>query len=200
MNNSLDTNVLSPTPNGTDVLAPPSSASSALFSFAGVPAPTQGLLMRMFADPRVLTKEEKTRLVTQLEECVALHPKVSNLRVLYGMALSVDLQVQDAMEELAEGVALDPNSFIAHYKMGELWMRLRVCRKAQDHTSYAATLAENMAQAEMARRQAAALRTMLREGVERDGYRTAWFSFSWVRRLWKRKRAESEALATADIS
>ena len=71
------------------------------------------------------------------------------------------------MEELGEAVALDPNSFIAHLKMGELWMRLRVCTKAKNHTHQAALLAQNMAQAEMARRQAATLRTMMREGVER---------------------------------
>ena len=61
----------------------------------------------------------------------------SDLRVVYGMALCVNLEAQEAMEELAEAVSLDPNSFIAHLKMGELWMRLRVCTKAQDHTRYA---------------------------------------------------------------
>ncbi len=50
------------------------------------------------------------------------------------MALCVNLDAQAAMEELAEAVALAPNSFIAHLKMGELWMRLRVCEKAEDHT------------------------------------------------------------------
>jgi hypothetical protein len=155
----------------------------------------------MFADPRVLTRNERAALVTQLQECVALHPKVSDLRVVLGMALSVDLDAQSAMEELAEAVTLDPNSFIAHLKMGELWMRLRVCTKAQDHTSYAASLAQNLAQSEVARRQAATLRTMMREGIERGGYsRTSWLSLGRLRRLWSRNRGEAEELATVDVS
>jgi Tfp pilus assembly protein PilF len=155
----------------------------------------------MFADPRMLEKQERAELVAQLRTCVAQHPKVSELRVLFGMALCVNLDVQSAMEELGEAVTLAPDSFIAHLKMGELWMRLRVCTKAQDHTNYAAKLAENPAQAEMARRQTATLRTMLREGIERPGYnRTSWLSLGRLRRLWTRNRGESEALATVDAS
>ena len=168
MNKTTETNIVRANQNSAEVQ--PAPAMPAPLSLVGVPAHTHGMLLRMFADPLVLAKEEKAEIVKQLRECVALHPKDANLRVVLGMALSVNLDVQQAMEELGEAVALDPNSFIAHMKMGELWMRLRVCTKAQDHTRYAATLAQNMAQAEMARRQATTLRTMLREGVERDGY------------------------------
>jgi tetratricopeptide (TPR) repeat protein len=198
MNNTTETNIMPANQSSTDALAAPVAPSP--LSFAGVPAGTQGLLLRMFADPRVLAKEEKAEIVKQLREAVALQPKISDLRVLLGMALSVNLDPQQAMEELGEAVALDPNSFIAHLKMGELWMRLRVCTKAQDHTHHAAILAQNMAQAEMARRQATTLRTMMREGIERDGYRTPWFSLARVRRLWNRNRGDAESLATVDIS
>lgn len=195
MNNTTETNLVPANQNPTDALIAP-----APLSLAGVSAETHGLLLRMFADPRVLAKEDKADLVKQLRECVALHPKVSDLRVLFGMALSVNLEAQDAMEELGEAVALDPNSFIAHFKMGELWMRLRVCEKAKNHTHQAALLAQNMAQAEMARRQAATLRVMMREGVDRSGYRTPWFSLGRLRRLWSRNRGKADALATADVS
>lgn len=195
MNNTTETNLVPANQNPTDALIAP-----APLSLAGVSAETHGLLLRMFADPRVLAKEEKADLVKQLRGCVALHPKVSDLRVLFGMALSVNLEAQDAMEELGEAVALDPNSFIAHFKMGELWMRLRVCEKAKNHTHQAALLAQNMAQAEMARRQAATLRVMMREGVDRSGYRTPWFSLGRLRRLWSRNRGKADALATADVS
>jgi Tfp pilus assembly protein PilF len=153
----------------------------------------------MFADPRMLGKEEKADLVKQMRDCVAANPKVSDLRVLFGMTLSVNLQVQEAMEELGEAVSINPNSFIAHFKMGELWMRLRVCEKAQNHTHQASLLAQNMAQAEMARRQAATLRVMMREGIERGGYRAPWFSIGRLRRLWHRNREKSESLVTADV-
>ena len=76
-------------------------------------------------------KTERAELVQGLRECVAAHPDVSELRVLFGMALCVDFKVQEAIEELREGVRLAPDSFIAQLKMGELWMRLRVMRKGR---------------------------------------------------------------------
>jgi len=166
---------------------------------ATVPARAQNLLMRMFADPSVLEKSERADLVHELRACVAQHPQVSELRVLLGMAMCVNLEAQAAIEELREAVKLAPNSFIAHLKMGELWMRLRVCRKAEDHTQRAAALAQNLAQSEMARRQATTIRTMLREGIERGGYtRTPWLSLAWLRRLWTRNRTED--LAVVEIN
>jgi hypothetical protein len=168
-----------------------------LLPVVSVPSGTQQVLKRMFADPRLLEKEECASLVAELRQCVTQHPNVSELRVLLGMALCVNLDAQAAMEELGEAVALAPDSFIAHLKAGELWMRLRVMNKAEDHTRQAALLAQNLAQSELARRQAATIRTMRREGIERDGYRTPWLSFGRLRRFWTRKR-HSEELATAD--
>ena len=168
-------------------------------TLAIVPQAAQPLLGRMFANPNALAKEERTALVSHLRECVVLHPKVSELRVLYGMALCVNLDAQEAMEQLSEAVALTPDSYIAHLKMGELWMRLRVCNKAADHTHQAELLAENLAQAELARRQAATIRQMLREGIERGGYmRKSWLALSRLRKLWSRNR--SEELTVAEIS
>jgi hypothetical protein len=194
LNESIETSVA--TDEHLASLIPPASAP---LSLIGVPTEAQGMLMRMFADPRVLAKEEKAELVRRMRECVERNPKVSDLRVLYGMVLSVNLQAQEAMEELGEAVALTPHSFIAHLKMGELWMRLRVCTKAQDHTHQAALLAQNLAQSEMARRQATTLRVMMREGVDRNGYRTPWISLTRLKRLWKRSRSKSDALVAADV-
>ena len=109
----------------TDALA--GIASSPVL--ARIPPNTQSSLLRMFADPYLLEKEERGELVQGLRECVLAHPEVSELRVLYGMALCVNFNVQEAIEELREGVRLAPDSFIAQLKMGELWMRLRVMRK-----------------------------------------------------------------------
>lgn len=173
------------------------AVSSQPLALPFVPVETQVLLRRMFADPRILEKDEKEYLVAQLGECVEQCPKVSELRVLYGMALCVNLEVQDAIEELGEAVSLAPDSYIAHLKMGELWMRLRVMPKAEDHTQRAAQLAQNMAQSELARRQAATIRTMKREGIERDGYRKPWLLFGKLRRFWTRNRGEELAPAEA---
>ena len=176
------------------------SLSGGSVSLSLIPKPAQCPVLRMFADPRVLAKEERADLVKHLRECVAAHPKNSDLRVVFGMALCVNLEVQKAMEQLGEAVSLSPDSYIAHLKAGELWMRLRVMTKAEDHTRQAALLAQNLAQAELARRQAATIRTMRREGIERGGYRTPWLSLGRLKLLWRRYCGKSEALATADVA
>lgn len=164
---------------------------------AKIPEKTQGSLLRMFADPHLLEKADRAELVQALRECVRAHPDVSELRVLFGMALCVDFNVPDAIEELKESVRLAPDSFIAQLKMGELWMRLRVMEKAEEHTHQAALLARNMMQTELARRQAATIRGLLQNGVKRDGpaYKGPWHLVTLVRKLWKRGSAETESLA-----
>jgi hypothetical protein len=154
-------------------------------------------LQRMFRDPRVLEPEERGSLIAQLRQAVALAPHAPEVRVLLGMALCVNLQAQEAMEELRDAVKLDPNCFIARLKFGELLMRLRICTQAAEETRQAQLLASNDVQAEMARRQAAAIRTMLREGIERGGYPAVF------RRLfrWGRKpglQGERPLLASSD--
>lgn len=162
-------------------------------------ANTQNLLLRMFADPYLLEKEDRRSLVDQLRECVDRYPEVSELRVLLGMALCVNLDAQGAIGQLEESVRLAPNSFIAQLKLGELWMRLRAMEKAEEHTRLAGLLAQSLAQSELARRQAATIRTMRREGIERGGYKSPWsFIARPLRRLWSRNR--SEPSVALDIS
>lgn len=138
---------------------------------AGLNAEASRVLVRMFRDPRVLEKQERLDLIAQLRSAVELAPNVPEVRVLLGMALSVDLQAQEAMEQLRDAVNMAPDCFIAHLKFGELLMRLRVCGQAEEETHKAACLASNAAQSDLARRQAATIRTMQREGIERGGYR-----------------------------
>lgn len=166
------------------------SARVSSLALSSITSVTQGLLLRMFADPYMLEKDEKTNLVAQLRECVARFPEVSELRVLLGMALCVNFDVHSAIEELNESVRLAPNSFIAQLKLGELWMRLRVCDKAEEHTRIASLLAQNLAQSELARKQAATLRIMKREGIERGRYKLPFAGVgSLLRRLWARSPA-----------
>jgi len=154
--------------------------------FSGVLASsTSHQLERMFRDPRVLEAVERAELVAQLRSAVLL-----------GMALCVDLQAQQALEELRIAVNQAPGSFIAHLKYGELLMRLRICQRAAEETHKAAQLAANAAQSEMARRQAATIRTMLRDGVERGGYGGV---LSRVFRFPRRSRHDEAAVILAGI-
>jgi hypothetical protein len=77
-------------------------------------------------------------------------------------------------------------------------MRLRVCDKAEHYTRQAALLARTLAQSQLARVQAASIRTMQREGVERGGYVSPWRWLARLRRLKTRLRGRDETLAVAD--
>ena len=178
-----------------------SIASDSTLALGPLPKRERGLLLQMFTDPYLLQKEDRSDLVRNLRACVEANPQSSDLRVVLGMALCVNFEVENAIEELQEGVRLAPDSFIAQLKLGELWMRLRVCPKAEDHTRQAAVLARNHVQSEMARKQAATIRTLLRNGIERSGpsYRGPWHILTLLRKLWKRDQAEVEALAAADV-
>jgi hypothetical protein len=162
-------------------------------ALAHVSTGTRELLLRMFADPHLLEVPERVNLVASLRACVAAHPDSSDLRVLLGMALCVNYEVEDATEELREGVRLAPDSYIAQLKLGELWMRLRVCDKAEEHTRRAALLARNPVQSELARRQAATIRDLVRRGIQRGGRDSAckWQIVASLRELWNRRRPKA---------
>ena len=171
-------------------IAPAAAAPVALPVLLG--RETTNVLERMFRDPRVLEPEERRDLVTQLQNAVELAPNVPEIRVVYGMALCVDLQAQEAMEQMREAARQAPDCFIARLKFGELLMRLRICRQAEEETQKAAELATNAAQSDLARKQAATIRTMLREGIERGGYQGLLARLTPKSR--KAKRSESTPL------
>ena len=150
-------------------LLSPSSAPLSLPTVIGEEANHQ--LQRMFRDPRVLEEHECLDLIAHLRRAVDLAPSVPEVRVLLGMALSVNIEAQEAMEVLREAVEVAPDSFIAHLKFGELLMRLRICNQAAEQTHCAAQLASNPVQSDLARKQAATIRTMMREGIERGGHK-----------------------------
>jgi hypothetical protein len=171
------------------------STQVASLSITSISRETRNLLGQMFSDPYLLEKDARAALVKQLQDHVARHPEVSGLRVLLGMALCVNLDAQGAIEELREAVRLAPDSYIAQLKLGELWMRLRVVDKAEDHTRLAALLAQTSLQSDLARRQAATIRAMLRQGIERGAYKLPLGIMPALRRLWTRRaRRTSVAL------
>lgn len=172
-----------------------SSQAAPLALPAAIPEAARSQLARMFRDPSLLERPERAELVAHLRDAIALQPESAPLRVLLGMALCVNFDGQSAMEELREACRLDPGSFIARLKFGELLMRLRICDQAAEQTQLAVELAANSLQADLARRQAATIRTMQREGIERGGYGKMLQMFGFVRRWSGRSAKESSAVA-----
>jgi hypothetical protein len=173
------------------------SAQVASLSVTSISRETQNLLGQMFSYPYLLEKDARATLVKQLQDHVARHPEVPGLRVLLGMALCVNLDAQAAIEELREAVRLAPDNYIAQLKLGEIWMRLRVIDKAEEHTRLAALLAQTPLQSDLARRQAATIRTMKRQGIERGPYKLPLRIIPALRRLWTRR--ESRTSVALDI-
>lgn len=169
--------------------SPLSETTSSTVLTPFVPMETSRQILRMFRDPRVLEKNELSGLICELQRAVDLAPGVPEVRVLFGMALCVDLQAQQALEQLKIAVEQSPQCFIARLKYGELLMRLRICDRASEETHQAALLAANAAQSELARRQAATIRTMRREGIERGGYK------GLLPRLFPRRKANPQSPA-----
>lgn len=165
--------------NESEVSLIPQSSSLAITDLFPDRISTQ--LTKMFRDPYVLDKEERIELIQQLRDAVALEPYIPELRVVLGMALCVNFEAQSALEEMREAVAIAPDNFLARLKFGELLMRLRVCRQAAEETHAAAQFASNPIQSELARKQAASIRTMRREGIERGGGDGKIISvFDWI--------------------
>lgn len=157
----------------------------------------QSQMTRMFRDPYVLGKEERTELIGELTYMVATRPDLTELRVLLGMTLCVDNNPQAALEVLRKSVEMAPENFLARLKFGELLMRLRICDQAAEHTRQAALLAENPVQSELARRQAATIRIMRREGIERGGYSGM---LSRIAGLLRKRRAEDRTMEITTMS
>lgn len=173
------------------------SSSSLLPLDAVITESTRTQLVRMFRDPSVLDVGERADLVLQLRDAVSLEPQISALRVLLGMALCVNLEVQEGLEELRYAVQLAPDSFLARLKLGELLMRLRICSEAAEQTSAAAMLASSPIQAELARRQRSTIKTMQREGVERGGYHRLISGFGWKKWFAQINRWQSATSAAS---
>lgn len=178
-------------------MAPASGQFTALKFPPVIPEPARIQLLRMFRAPNTLERQERAELAEQLKEAVALEPGVSELRVLLGMALCVNFDGQAALEELREACRLAPDSYIAQLKFGELLMRLRICDQAAEHTAMASELATTALQADLARRQAATIRTMQREGIERGGYGKALNVFRIVRAWFGRGSDDQNAIAVS---
>jgi len=67
--------------------------------------------------------------------------------------------------------------------------------KAEEHTRIASLLSQNLAQADLARKQAATIRTMKRDAIERGGYKSPFGHIvPFLRRVFGRRPENTVAL------
>jgi len=111
-------------------------------------------------DPHNVPREDLALYIRQLEQACLAEPKSAGLRTCLGMAYAMNYEVDKSMESLETAVSIDPNSFWAQLKYGELNYRLRILNRAEEETLKALPLAANRWQLSIARKQLQDIRAL----------------------------------------
>ena len=110
-------------------------------SYPVVRVPADGLP----SEARALFKEGVERLdsgepreaIARFEKAVACAPGFSNGYVGLGIAYAMDSQIYPAMDSFLKASEADPESFYAHFKLAQLFFKLRVPKKGYEEASRA---------------------------------------------------------------
>ena len=120
---------------------------------AGVPA-------FPWRDPQTVPRADLVAYIREVEIACAENPASPVLWTSLGMAHAVNFDVDRAMTALAHACAVDPASFWARLKCGELHYRLRALQPAEQETLAAIDLAADPIQLSIARRQLREIRAL----------------------------------------
>jgi len=114
--------------------------------------------------------------VASLSRCVHLAPEFTAGRVCLGVAYALSSNIYPAIDQLELATRIDPASFAAHFKLAQLYFKLRIPVKGYA----AATQALRCAHSRDERRILAQLLQKERER-EHNGIARPWFfrKFSW---------------------
>jgi hypothetical protein len=118
-------------------------------------------------DPHSVSPTELAAYITALEQACADNPHSAGLRTCLGMAHAMNYDVYKSMDALEAAVTLDPGSFWAQMKYGELFYRLRALRRAEGETKKALDLAMNHFELGVARKQLQEIRRLMCEGTQK---------------------------------
>ena len=77
----------------------------------------------------LLNSGEARQAATCFEGVVAAAPNFCDGHVGLGIAYAVDSRIYPALDHLQKGVELDPANFYAHFKLGQLYFKLRLVDK-----------------------------------------------------------------------
>lgn len=83
---------------------------------------------------------------SSFEKVVAAHPDFADGHIGLGVAHALEHQVYPALEHLERATELDPDSFHAHFKLGQFYFLLRVPKKGYDEMARALALTGSLAE------------------------------------------------------
>jgi hypothetical protein len=139
-----------------------STASTALVTTDTSVATATGVsrVLVPWLDPHTVPREDLAAHIKHLEHACATEPRSADVRTCLGMAYAMNYEVDKSMESLETAVSLNPGSFWAQLKYGELNYRLRILNRAEEETLKALPLATNRWQLSIARKQLQDIRAL----------------------------------------
>jgi tetratricopeptide (TPR) repeat protein len=123
-------------------------------------------------DLTLASPSELAQTVASLEQACREQPSSASLWTCLGIAYAVGYDVHKAIDALETATEVEPDHFWAQLKHGELQYRLRVLVRAEASTLKAETLATDVRQLALARRQLKEIRRLtggksLQPGVDK---------------------------------
>ena len=137
---------------------------SSLEPIAGTALAPSHLPKVPWRDPHSVPPAELAAFIEQLQASCRKNPKSADLRICLGMAYAMNYDVYGAMDALEEATLLDPVSFFARLKYGELFFRIRALTQAEAETIKALNLAANPWELSQARKQLQEIRSLAKAG------------------------------------
>lgn len=105
------------------------------------PRPAQAIspeILRSFSEGihRLNTGQVKPA-AEALEEVIAIHPNFADAHIALGIAFAMDARVYPALDHLKRAAELEPDNFYAHFKLAQLFFKLRTTKKGYEAASHA---------------------------------------------------------------
>lgn len=80
----------------------------------------------------LINRGEASAAAACFEQIVEMNPDFADAHVGLGIAYAVRGRVYPALDHLEEATNLEPDNFFAHFKLGQLYFKLRVPKKGYD--------------------------------------------------------------------
>ena len=133
-----------------------------------LPASVLGLFQ---AGMERLNQGEAGAAAACFEEALRLAPEFADGHVGLGIAYALDSRIYPALDHLEDALELEPENFYAHFKLGQLYFKLRVPQKGYEQMSLALKCATSVEERKL-------VAQLLREERQREknDYARPWWN------------------------
>ncbi len=86
-----------------------------------------------------------------LRQAAEIAPESHDVQLVFGIALMRAMEMYQAIAAFEAAIALDPESFFAHFRLGEAYMRVGVPTRAKEYLNQALQVSKTPEQRKMVR-------------------------------------------------